>query len=141
MVKPLISEILKNANKLGSRDKRIQYLKEQDCTALRDVLRIGLDDTIELALPAGQPPYKKFDTSKDEKPRELRFEYPKFRNFVEAASPNLNRFKRETAFIDLLESIHPDDAQLFCDAKDKKLKFKYITKALIKGAFPNLIKK
>ena len=141
MVKPLISEILKNTNKLGSRDKRIQYLKEQDCTALRDILRIGLDDTIKLSLPEGQPPYKKFDTSTKKEPRELRFEYPKFRNFVKAASPNLNQFKRETAFIDLLESIHPDDAQLFCDAKDKKIKLKYITKALIKGAFPNLIKK
>lgn len=141
MAKPLISEVLATANKLGSKDKRVTYLQEQDCTALRDILRIGLDDAITLALPEGVPPFKKFNVEGKAEPRELRFEYPKFRNFVKAASPNLNQFKRETVFIDLLESIHPDDAQLFCDAKDKNLKYKYITKTLIKAAFPNLIKK
>ena len=139
MAKPLISEILATANKLGSKDKRVNYLKEQDCTALKDILRIALDDTIELSLPEGMPPFKKADTEGDL--RELRFEYPKFRNFVKAASPNLNQFKRETVFIDLLESIHPEDAKLFCDAKDKNLNYKYITKTLVKAAFPDLIKK
>lgn len=141
MDKPLISEILAAANKLGSKGKRISYLQEQDCTALKDILRIGLDDTIELSLPPGEPPFKKFNTEGKDKPEELRFMYPKFRNFVKAASPNLNQFKRETVFIDLLESIHPDDAKLFCDAKDKNLKYKYITKTLVKAAFPNLISK
>ena len=141
MDKPLISEILAAANKLGSKGKRISYLQEQDCTALKDILRIGLDDAITLSLPPGEPPFKKFDTEGKDKPEELRFMYPKFRNFVKAASPNLNQFKRETVFIDLLESIHPDDAKLFCDAKDKNLKYKYITKTLVKAAFPNLISK
>jgi hypothetical protein len=139
MDKPLISEILAAANKLGSKDKRIAYLKEHDCTALKDILRIAHDDAILLSLPEGAPPYKKADPKGDLK--ELRFEYPKFRNFVKAASPNLNQFKRETVFIDLLQAIHPDDAELFCDAKDKKLKYKYITKTLVKAAFPTLIKK
>lgn len=139
--KPLISEVLQSANKLGSKDERVNYLKEQDCTALRDILRINFDDTIELSLPPGAPPFKKFDDSTGRTAKELRFEYPKFANFVQAATPKLNQFKRETIFIDLLESIHPDDAQLFCNAKDKNIKLKYVTKAMIKTAFPNLIKK
>lgn len=141
MDKPLISEILVNTNKLKTREDRIKYLNEQECTALKDILRIAFDETISLALPEGEPPYKKFNIESENKPRELRFEYPRFRNFVKAASPNLNQFKRETKFVELLESIHPDDAQLFCDAKDKKIKLKYITKATIKAAFPDLIKK
>jgi hypothetical protein len=94
-----------------------------------------------LSLPPGEPPFKKFNTEGKDKPEELRFMYPKFRNFVKAASPNLNQFKRETVFIDLLESVHPEDAVLFCNAKDKNLKYKYITKTLVKAAFPNLISK
>ena len=121
MVKPLISEVLANANKLKTKNDRVNYLKEQDCTALRDILRINFDETIELSLPPGEPPFKKFETEGKRKPKELRFEYPKFSNFVQAATPKLNQFKRETIFIDLLESIHPDDAQLFCTAKDKNL--------------------
>lgn len=139
--KPLISEVLKNANKLGTKDARVNYLQQQDCTALKDILRINFDETIKLALPPGEPPFKKFDVSGEKLPKQLRFEYPKFANFVQAATPKLNQFKRETIFIDLLESIHPDDAQLFCNAKDKNIKLKYITKAMIKTAFPNLIKK
>ena len=139
MDKPLISEILATANKLGSKEKRIAYLQEHDCTALKNILRIGLDDAIELSLPEGEPPFKKADV--EGTLLELRFEYPKFRNFVKAASPNLNQFKRETVFIDLLESVHPEDAVLFCNAKDKNLKYKYITKTLVKAAFPNLISK
>jgi len=140
-IKPLISEVLKSANKLGTKGERVQYLQSQDCTALRDILRINFDETIELALPPGEPPFKKFDITSQKLPKQLRFEYTKFANFVQAATPKLNQFKRETIFIDLLEAIHPEDAQLFCNAKDKNIKLKYITKAMIKGAFPNLIKK
>ncbi len=140
MAKPLISEVLVTANKLKTKDDRVKYLQEQDCTALRDILRINFDDTIELSLPPGEPPFKKLNPEK-QKAKELRFEYPKFANFVKEVSPNLNQFKRETIFIDLLESIHPDDAQLFLSAKDKNIKLKYVTKAMVKTAFPNLIKK
>jgi|TARA_B110000908_G_scaffold49231_1_gene60153 hypothetical protein len=139
--KPLISEVLKNANKLGTKGERIKYLQEQDCTALRDILRINFDTTIELSLPPGEPPFKKFDLTGNKAARELRFEYPKFANFIQAVTPKINQFKRETIFIDLLEAVHPDDAILFCNAKDKNIKLKYVTKAMIKTAFPNLIKK
>lgn len=99
--KPLISEVLKNANKLGTKDARVNYLQQQDCTALKDILRINFDETIKLALPPGEPPFKKFDVSGEKLPKQLRFEYPKFANFVQAATPKLNQFKRETIFIDL----------------------------------------
>ena len=92
MDKPLISEILVNTNKLKTREDRIKYLHDQECTALKDVLRIAFDETISLALPEGEPPYKKFNIEGKNKPSELRFEYPRFRNFVKSASPNLNQF-------------------------------------------------
>lgn len=143
MVKPLISEILTTANKMkGGRAKKIAYLQEQDCTALRDIIRIAFDNSITLALPEGAPPFKKFEIDEATKyrPQELRFEYPTFRYFIAAVTPTLNQFKREQIFIDLLERIHSEDAQLFCDAKDKNINLKYITKALLKEAFPGLIK-
>ena len=45
MDKPLISEILVNTNKLKTREDRIKYLHDQECTALKDVLRIAFDET------------------------------------------------------------------------------------------------
>ena len=53
----------------------------------------------------------------------------------------MNQVKRESLFISLLETIHPKDAELFLEAKDKNLKYKGITKKLVMDAFPNLIRK
>jgi hypothetical protein len=44
-------------------------------------------------------------------------------------------------FISLLESLHAEDAEMLCLAKDKKLKITGITKKLVSDAFPNLIVK
>ena len=143
MDKPLISEILKSVNKLGTRDERIAYLQEHTCTALKDILRIAFDESIKLDLPEGTPPYKKYDLEVKQADdfRPLRFEYPKFGNFVQSVTPKLNKFKREQLFIAMLEKSHPDEAELLCNAKDKHLSYKYVTKAIVKAAFPGLIKK
>jgi hypothetical protein len=44
-------------------------------------------------------------------------------------------------FIDCLESLHPDEAELVILMKNKKLagKYKGITKALVAEAFPSII--
>jgi len=139
-----VHEILEKTNKLGKKEERIEYLRENEGTALKDILRIALDNTISLdALPEGTPPYKAFEPTENrpDPAKELLYEYGQFRNFIKKITPNLNQFKRETMFVDLLESIHPEDAKLLCDAKDKNIKLKYITKALIKSAFPDLIVK
>ena len=139
-----VYEILEKANKLGKKEERIEYLRENEGTALKDILRIALDNTISLdALPEGIPPYKAFEPTENrpDPAKELLYEYGQFRNFIKRITPNINQFKRETMFVDLLESIHPEDAKLLCDAKDKNIKFKYITKALVKAAFPDLIVK
>ena len=52
----------------------------------------------------------------------------------------MNPIKRESMFLEILESIHPSDAQVFIDAKDKNLKYKGLTKKLVMDAFPNLIR-
>ena len=49
---------------------------------------------------------------------------------------------RERIFIQLLEAIDPDDAELIISIKDKKLPKKYarVTKALVAEAFPGISK-
>ena len=53
----------------------------------------------------------------------------------------LNPIKREKMFIDMLESVHPKDAELLLAMKDKKILAKSVTRKLIQEAFPNLIVK
>ena len=53
----------------------------------------------------------------------------------------LQPMKRETMFVNLLETLHAEEAELLVLAKDRKLKYKGITKKLIQDALPGLIKK
>ena len=53
----------------------------------------------------------------------------------------MNPIKREKLFLDILETLHPDESEILVQAKDKKFKFKYVTKKLVSDTFPNLLKK
>ena len=59
--------------------------------------------------------------------------------FVEGGNPNLKPNRREYLFIELLESIHPKEAELLLQVKDKKLKCNGLTYNLVKETFPKLI--
>jgi hypothetical protein len=59
--------------------------------------------------------------------------------FVEGGNPNLKPARREYLFIELLESVHPLEADLLCQIKDKKIKCNGLTYNLVKETFPELI--
>jgi hypothetical protein len=59
--------------------------------------------------------------------------------FVEGGNPNLSQLKREQIFIELLESVDPQDAELLVSVKDKKLPYKNINRNLIEKTYPGLI--
>ena len=51
---------------------------------------------------------------------------------------DLRPAKREELFLQFLEELDPEDADLLLAIKDRKMPYKGVTKALIKDAFPNL---
>jgi hypothetical protein len=59
--------------------------------------------------------------------------------FLKGGNPNLTPFRREMLFINLLETVHPNDAKLLLTVKEKKLPYKGLTLNLIKEAYPGLI--
>lgn len=57
-----------------------------------------------------------------------------------SVSRNMPAYKREGAFIELLESLHPDEADVLLAVKSKSLTKKFaINKTIVTGAFPNLL--
>jgi hypothetical protein len=74
----------------------------------------------------------------------LRNEYEILINFVRSASgvpgnSGLNALRRENMFIQLLEGLHPYDAEILCLVKDKKLQTKYkISKEVVTEAYPDI---
>ena len=70
----------------------------------------------------------------------LRKEWTKLYNFVKGGNDQLNSLRRETMFIQILEGLHPLDAEILCLVKDKKLYDKYkITKANVVEAYPDIV--
>lgn len=138
-----ISEVLYEATRYPRRTKDgmkvdqeaeaqlVQWLKNNDSKPLRMVLRYmyGKDKTL---LPEGAPPYR-------EQPEVgthgiLFREYRKIPFFFEGGlHPQMTPLKRETAFVGMLEAVHPDDAKLLINMKDKvvydRIKLKHIKAA------------
>ena len=70
----------------------------------------------------------------------LRREWTKLYNFIKGGNDSLSSLRRETMFIQILEGLHPLDAEILCLMKDKKLYDKYkITKENVVEAYPDIV--
>jgi hypothetical protein len=69
----------------------------------------------------------------------IRSEYTKFYNFLKGGNNQLSSIRRETMFIQILQGLHPKEAEILCLVKDKKLGEKYkITKEIVSEAYPDI---
>ena len=59
--------------------------------------------------------------------------------FVEGGNPSLKQLRRESLFVQLLETVSADDAKLLLAIKDKYLPYPGVTPDIIKEAFPGLL--
>ena len=69
----------------------------------------------------------------------IRKEYTKFYNFIKGGNDKLRSLRRETMFIQILEGLHPLEAEILCLVKEKNLQSKYkITHENVMEAYPNI---
>lgn len=129
----MISEIINQTAALKNENDKINYLRANDNPTLRQILRIGLDTRIEILLPSGTPPYK--PTESKEAQGMLFTEARKLYLFVRGGNDSLTPFRREMLFIQMLESVDPEDAKLLVAMKDRKLP---ISAELVNKAFPDM---
>ncbi|SVE39123.1 uncharacterized protein METZ01_LOCUS491977 [marine metagenome] len=142
MAKPMISEVLKKAGELKTKKEKIEYLRANNSLPLRAILKGSFDSSVEFNLPKGEPPYRKDDAPKGFEPSNLYKISRRFKYFDKGGiGDGMSSTRREKMFIDCLESLHPDEAQLLIDMKDKKLGGKYngITPKLISEIWPTLL--
>jgi len=134
-----VFEILEEFGKQTTKAKRIEVLKKyENVPAFKDVLRGTFDDSLEFLLPEGKPPYT--PNIPESVPSTLLKKHKEFGYFVKGGVDQ-PQYKRENIFIRLLESIHPQDAEVVLSMVAKKSPVKYLTKNLIEETFPNLIVK
>ena len=164
---PFVFEIFNLAMKQRSTAKKIEVLQKYSHPCIQTLFVWNFDETVISALPAGEVPYasvgeqnafsgtisEKIDDavykmsemgtnslgSQDQGRSSIRKEYQKFYNFVKGGNDSLSSLRRETMFINLLQGLHPLEAEILCLIKDKKLETKYkITKEIASQAYPNI---
>lgn len=133
-----IAEIVDLLKKAKSKNERAELLKAHDSPTLRGLLRMNLDSSLVLALPDGVPPYKPASEEGFEG-TSLKATHKQWYLFVQELSPQVKQYKREQIFIDMLESLIPQEAEILIAAKDCKLELG-VTKKLVNEVFPGLIR-
>jgi hypothetical protein len=132
----MISEIIEKAAELKTKKEKVDFLRQNDSSALRTVLKYTADPQIKFLLPDSDPPFKLSEAKESQ--GMLYSEARRLYLFVEGGNPNLTPFKREMLFVQLLEAVDPKDAQLLLQVKNKKLP-KGLDKKLIQEAFEGLL--
>jgi hypothetical protein len=165
---PFVFEILELTSKQRSNAKKVEVLQKYRHPCLVAIFLWNYDETLISALPAGDVPYasngeqnsfsgtlsekigdavtkmeelnSKSLGSQDQGRSSIRKEYNKFYNFVKGGNDGLSSLRRETMFINLLQGLHPLEAEIVCLVKDKKLEEKYkISRKNISDAYPDLV--
>ena len=149
--------------------KKIEVLRKYEHVSLKVLFIWNFDDSVVSMLPEGEVPYSGYEeqttssgtltTKISEEVRKMhntgsfsmgssdkqghttiRREYKNFYHFVKGGNNGLNNIRRETMFINILEGLHPLEAEIICLVKDKKLSDRYkITKELISEAYPDMV--
>ena len=165
---PFAFEVLDLVSRQRSKAKKVEVLKKYEHPYLKAVFIWNFDETVKSALPPGDVPYSGFEdqatysgtltTKIDEEVRKMhetgsfsmgtsdsqgrttiRREYKHFYHFVKGGNDSMSGVRRETMFINVLEGLHPLEAEIVCLIKDKKLSDKYkITKEVVAEAYPDI---
>jgi len=160
-------EVLQIICKQRTKAKKIEALRKFDHPSLRAVLIWNFDTSLVSMLPEGDVPYASTGEqtafsgqlsdkigdavskmneigsqslgSQDQGRTSIRKEFKIFYNFLKGGNDGLSKMRRETMFINLLQGLHPLEAEILCLCKDKKLATKYkLTQAIIAEAYPNI---
>lgn len=160
---PFQHEILELVSKQRSNAKKVEVLQKYRNDALVAILIWNFDESIISLLPPGEVPYARVDEQSslndtlsgslekgnkvlgrtDEFIRDrhtsIRKEWQNFYNYLQGGNPSLSSLRRETMFIQMLEGLHPLEAEIMVLVKDKLLSTKYkLTKENVAEAYPDI---
>ena len=167
--KPFVFEVLDLASKQRAKAKKIEVLRKYDEFHLRTIFLWNFDEVIESVLPEGDVPYQSYDDQNsysgtlstklqedirtmyetgsfsmgvsDQQGRTtIRREVKNFYHFVKGGNDAMNSMRRESMQINILQGLHPLEAEILVLVKDKRLSEKYkITREIVEEAYPDIV--
>ena len=136
---PFVNEILEYVSNQKSKIAKVEALKEYRNDALVSILIWNFDETVISMIPEGDVPFTPNDSPQGTNHTSLRREQRNLYHFVKGGNDSLNNIRRETMFIQMLEGLHPNEANLVILAKDGRLDEQYsITYDQVAEAYPDI---
>jgi len=165
---PFAFEVLDLVSRQRTKSKKIEVLRTYAEPSLKILFVWNFDESVISILPPGQVPYAGYDAqntyngtlstklnhevrtmhekgdfslgvSDQQGHTTIRREAKHFYRFCKGGNDALNAIRRETMFINILEGLHPLEAEIVCLCKDKKLGEVYkITKEIVAEAYPDI---
>ena len=149
----LISEVLQRVSNAKTKAKKVEILREYHSEALRKVLLCNFAKSITFVFPSSKTPYRPLDRPKGVEHQLLFNEHRMLGKFIKktlngvtyygcsnSTKPNLQQLKKENLWIQILENLHKEEAELLDLVKDKQLTSRYkITRQNVVDAFPGLL--
>ena len=117
---PLMSEVLDKVAKAKTKAKKIELLRQHNTDALRMVLKSSFDPRIEWDLPEGDVPYTPNEAPEGTEHNMLVHEARTLYHYIKGGNPKLTQNRRENMFIQLLEGLHRDEAEIVVAAKNER---------------------
>ena len=165
-INPFIYEILDLTSKQKTNPKKVQVLQTYADDSVKSLMIWNFDDTVISLLPEGDVPYGDLKdqnvysgslsenlsmearggeaaTKQDLQGQgrtSLRREWKNLYNYVQGGNNSLSGIRREMMFINLLEGLHPREAELLVKVKDGNMKDLYdVSFENVKEAYPDII--
>jgi len=115
-----MAEILNTAARTKKKEDKIAILRQNNSKELRNVLLLMYDKSFQLDLPDSAPPYTPSEIP--ESHGLLYREARKLAYFVKGRSEGagINRIRKETIFIQMLEAVDKEDAKLLIQMIERK---------------------
>lgn len=136
----LISEILQKASNAKTKTEKIKILQDNNSQTLRSIFIWNYDESVVSLVPEGEVPYTPNEAPIGTEHTLLEQESKRFYYFVANGKTTIPQMKRESMFVQMLEGLYKDEAEVMTLVKDKKLGTKYrITKATVQEAFPEIM--
>jgi hypothetical protein len=163
---PFVFEVLDLASRQKTSVKIVEALKQYEHDCIKMIMVWNFDKSVISLLPEGEVPYGETQdqtvykgslsenlareaaggesaTGQDLDGRgrtSLRREYGNLYHYVKGGNDTLTTARREMMFINLLQGLHPREAEVIVLTKDKKLGEKYdITLDQVKEAYPDIV--
>ena len=165
---PFAFEVLDLVSRQRTKAKKIEVLKRYEDPSLKAILIWNFDISLVSVLPEGEVTYTGYDeqntysggvsgkiseevrsmhaqgnfslgVSDGQGHTTIRREFKHFYRFIRGGDDGLNNLRRESMFINILEGLHPLEAEIVILCKDKRLGEVYkITQDVVAQAYPDI---